>query len=381
MPSITIAYKWAVETCNNPNVGYDQTWRNQQTVNGITYYDCSSFVWYALKAGGWDVEAAYKAATGTDYWGNAWVTQNMDVALRYLGFTRYDARVGSNWHDGDILLNTGGSEHTEMVYNAQNHQSMGAHTYSIPLVDQVSIRSYSSLGYWLYGYHWPGGTVNPGVTASPYVIAAMCGNFSGESNVNPGIWESLVPKAWDYQHVSGVAEGGFGLGQWTNVGTPHGRCWNLHDWVTQNGYADGDGYGQLAFLIHENYWTANLSADTPALGYQNLTEFLSSTSTDLYSLTHDWLICWEGIGTSTLSTRYSMAQQFLAYIQAHANDDPSQYTWISGNRYLSLSEQMNNAMCIYFWFGDLAPFVPQPDFYTHRKSMPIYFMLRKRRRY
>ena len=379
MPSITLAYKWAVETCNNPNVGYSKDWRNQQTVNGITYYDCSSFIWYALKTGGWDVEAAYKAATGTNYWGNAWVTQNMDVALRYLGFTRYDARVASNWHTGDILLNTGASEHTEMVYDAQNHQSMGAHTDSIPLADQVSIRSYSSLGYWLYGYHWPGGTVNPGVTASPYVIAAMCGNFSGESTVNPGIWEGLVPHAWDYIHGSGGTGGGFGLGQWTNVGEAHGRCWKLHDWVTQNGYTDGDGYGQLAFLIHENYWTANPSADTPALGYQNLTEFLSSTSTDLYSLTHDWLICWEGIGTSTLPNRYSMAQQFLSYIQAHANDDPSQYTWISGNRYLSTAEQLNNVMCIYFWFGDLAPFVPQPDFYTHRKSMPIYFMLRRRR--
>lgn len=42
MPSIQQAYNWAVETCANENVGYSQEYRNQQTVKGITYYDCSS---------------------------------------------------------------------------------------------------------------------------------------------------------------------------------------------------------------------------------------------------------------------------------------------------------------------------------------------------
>ena len=36
MPSITDAWKWAADTCNAPNVGYSQAYRNQQTVNGIT---------------------------------------------------------------------------------------------------------------------------------------------------------------------------------------------------------------------------------------------------------------------------------------------------------------------------------------------------------
>ena len=52
MGDINKAYTWAMQTCNAPDVGYSQTYRNQQTVNGITYYDCSSFINYALHAGG-----------------------------------------------------------------------------------------------------------------------------------------------------------------------------------------------------------------------------------------------------------------------------------------------------------------------------------------
>lgn len=36
MPAIQAAYNWAIETCAKDNVGYSQTYRNQQTVNGIT---------------------------------------------------------------------------------------------------------------------------------------------------------------------------------------------------------------------------------------------------------------------------------------------------------------------------------------------------------
>ena len=58
MPDINKAYSWAVQTCNAPNVGYSQRYRNQQTINGITYYDCSSFINYALIMGGF-VTPAY----------------------------------------------------------------------------------------------------------------------------------------------------------------------------------------------------------------------------------------------------------------------------------------------------------------------------------
>lgn len=32
MPSITAAHQWGIQTCNNPNVGYSQAYRNQRTI-------------------------------------------------------------------------------------------------------------------------------------------------------------------------------------------------------------------------------------------------------------------------------------------------------------------------------------------------------------
>lgn len=187
------------------------------------------------------------------------------------------------------------------------------------------------------------------MAVSAYVVAAMCGNFRQESYVNPGIWESFVPSSWDHEYQYD-AIGGFGLGQWTNFGTPYGRLWDLHQWVTSNGYSDGDGNGQLAYIPVENVWYPGSS-----LGYNTLSDFLGSSSTDLYSLTYDWLICWEGIGTDTLPDRYAAAQDFLDYIQAHANDDPDDYTWISTNAYLDWPDMRNNAMCVYFALNGYTP--------------------------
>lgn len=226
----------------------------------------------------------------------------------------------------------------------------------------------------IYEYYFQGFIYNDAVSgrvSNPYVVAAIAGNFAIESNVNPGIWESLIPCAWDFEYDY-TGKGGYGLGQWTNVGTPYGRCWNLHEWVTSNGYTDGDGDGQLAFLLHENYWA---NSSSTILSYTTLDEFLdyNATVSDLYDLTHDWLINWEGIGTQTLPDRYSYAQRFLAYIELHKNDDPSTFTWISTNNYLSDSEMDNNAMCIYFWLTAGTPTPTPPE--KKKKKMPLWMYL------
>ncbi len=214
-------------------------------------------------------------------------------------------------------------------------------------------------------YGFQGFIYNPYVnvtTASPYVVAAMCGNWWGESQVNPGIWESMVVKTWDYIYgTDGSNMGGYGLGQWTNTQDPYGnvswRLRNLHDWVTSNGYQDGDGDGQLAYLPVENHWG---NYPSPRLGYSSLTEFLESTSTSLSDLTYDFLYCWEGIGDSDFSRRYDFAQRCYLYILAHQNDDPSQYQWISKNEFLSEAETYNNVMVIWFWFSSGEPVPPTP---------------------
>ena len=210
-----------------------------------------------------------------------------------------------------------------------------------------------------------------GRISNPYVVAAIAGNFAGESNVNPGIWESLQVKTWDYVYdPNNPNQGGYGLGQWTNV-SAGGRLWKLHEWVTANGYADGDGDGQMEYIIHEDYW---LNSSSTMGSYTTLTEFLNynATSSDLYMLTHDWLVNWEGIGTGTLNTRYQYAQDFLSHIQQHQNDDPSTYRWISKNEYLSDADMKNNVMCMYFWLTSGTPIPPEPE---KKKGMPLWMYL------
>ena len=139
MPNINDSITWAVAKCNDPNVGYSQTYRDQQTVNGITYYDCSSFIWYALIAGGFDCVTAY---------GSTWpfTTDYMGSVLLALGFQTV-SKTGE-LKPGDVCVRYG---HTEMVYEGGNGtaRTMGAHSSQYPLAKQVSIND-----YWTSGSSW-----------------------------------------------------------------------------------------------------------------------------------------------------------------------------------------------------------------------------------
>lgn len=337
MPDINAAYRWAIQKCNAPNVGYSMDYRDQQTVGGITYYDCSSFIWYALLAGGFDCVQAHG--------GNTWpfTTVDMRQVLENLGFV--SVPLNGQILPGDIGFydyGGGANGHTEMCYQGGVGSAvfMGAHGSSRPLADQVSINDYQSAGTrWQYIYRYQGGATGDSISLE--VISAICGNWWGESQINPGIWESLTPTSFDHQYnYDGI--GGYGLGQWTNVGTTHGRCWNLYQFLTSNGYAVDDGNGEIEFMIDEAYWTPT-SIEQSA--YSTLEEFLQSTSTDLYALTKEFMYHWEGINNGTLTTRYNNAQTVLAYLQAHLND-PDITQWYTGNRYLTTAETLNNCVMV-----------------------------------
>ena len=341
MPDINAAYQWAISTCNDPNVRYSQTYRDQQTIGGLTYYDCSSFIWYALIAGGFNCVAA----NGGSSW--PFVTWTMETVLQNLGFVEV-SRTGQLL-PGDIGFrdtynpNTGvHNGHTEMYYQGGDGTgvTMGAHSDGKPAADQVSINNYQTSGMqWQHIYRFGGGAI--GISVKLSVIAAICGNWWGESNVNPQIWESLTPTTWDHQYnYDGI--GGYGLGQWTNVGTPYGRCWDLHTWVNSNGYSDGDGDGQVAFLVAEDYWTP--AAYEPS-AYATLTDFLASQSDDVATLTKEFMYHWEGINNGTLTTRQQRAAQVYTYVAAHIND-PNITGWIAGNRFLTETETLNNCVMV-----------------------------------
>lgn len=364
MPNINQSYQWAINTCNTPNVGYSQPYRNQKTVNGITYYDCSSFIWYALQAGGFDVETAYRIATGQVYSGNAITTASERAWLLALGFT--EQPISGEWKAGDILWRSG---HTEMVYSGGigSGVTMGAHSANYPLDRQVSINSStSSASSWTSLWRYGGGGATSGV--SIYVISAICGNWRQESNINPGLWQNQHAGTWTDLNK------GYGLGQWTNTGgDTHGRLYQLHQWLSSHNYADDDGDAQIQYLIVEGTWYQQGEATL----FSSLNDFLASDSTDIELLTHAYNIGWEGIHDASWDDRVTYARWAYDYILAH-KDDASITTWITGNRYLTLSEIGNNAVMAYRALSGTIPpsppVPPTPTGFGHR--MPVWMMLK-----
>lgn len=165
MPNLSDAVSWAIATCNASNIGYaggsapdavPASWRDMQVHDGKRYCDCSSFIWYALIAGGWDMESLYGSWPFTTY--------TMGRVLIQAGFTHYSS-TAVTWQTGDILVFPGdmsqGTGHTEMSYNG--NYLMGAHNSYLPFADQVSISNYqSSAASYTDLYRWEGGGPQPG---------------------------------------------------------------------------------------------------------------------------------------------------------------------------------------------------------------------------
>ena len=276
MASIQTAYEWAIEKCNAPNIGYSETYRNDKTVKGITYYDCSSYIWYALMAGGFDLVK--------DNGGSTWpfTTGTMANALRLLGFTKMG--TAQPWKPCDILLRTG---HTEMAFDGSH--TMGAHSSKVPLEQQVSINSNpSSASSWLELWRYGGGAETNWIKGNRYLstgemqnnaqiifntlllkgwtinaIAGMLGNMQKESTINPGIWQNLNPNP----------SLGWGLLQWT-------PSTNYTDWAAANGYANDNGDAQLIWI---DTVTESVGQWIPTTQYsETFGEFKVSTQTPEY---------------------------------------------------------------------------------------------------
>ena len=159
-----LAIDWAIQTCEDPDVGYaggtnpgavPASWRDMSLHDGKRYCDCSSFIWYALLAAGFNLTQVY---------GNwPFTTYTMGNVLIWVGFTRYNS-ADVAWQQGDILVFPGdpdqGTGHTEMSYDG--HYLMGAHRHDpahLTFEQEVSISDYeSSAASYPYLYRW---TDNP----------------------------------------------------------------------------------------------------------------------------------------------------------------------------------------------------------------------------
>ena len=138
-----------------------------------------------------------------------------------------------------------------------------------------------------------------------------------------------------------------------------------------------DLYGQLNFILHENYWTGANSV----MGYSTLSEFLTSTSNDLDKLVEEFLACWEGVPGNKLSERIAYAHNYYQFIYDNKSADPSSWSQPSGNFYQDPTgaEEHANVMLAYWWAGGVEPEPPGPGPTPggKRKSMPLWFFMRR----
>lgn len=342
MPDINRAYSWAIQTCNAPNVGYSQTYRNAQTVGGITYYDCSSFINYALLAGGFETPS-YAPNN------NAFTTYTEASELIRLGFTEVDA--SGEYLAGDIGLSSG---HTEMCYQGGSGKGifMGAHTDNAPLANQVSIGS--SSGNTTYQRSFPrlfryGDGGASGYGASIYVVSALAGNAWRESHINPTL--------------SQLGGGAFGLFQWDGS-----RKTALLNWLSDNGYENTSPEGQMKYLIVEGDWQGSFG------GISSLEEFLTSTSTDVAMLTEAFCTCWERPGVPALAERINFANQALGFIGINANNT-SIVAWETKPMYYLTKEQaLQNSVLMYRYYSAGGGGGGTPS--ARKKKMPIWMWIK-----
>lgn len=342
MPDINAMYSWAIQTCNAPNVGYSQTYRNRQTVNAITYYDCSSFVNYALLAGGFSTPGYAPNS-------NAFTTYTEAEVLLSLGFN--EVLSTGEYLPGDIGLS---SSHTEICYKGGQGQGvfMGAHTDNAVLANQVSIGS--SSGNTEYQRSFPrlfryGSGGASGYGSSAYVISALAGNAWRESHINPTLSQQ-----------GGSA---FGLFQWDGS-----RKQSLLDWLSENGYNSTDPIGQMQYLVVENDWLGSYD------GISSLTEFLQSDSTDIASLTTAFCTCWERPGIPALEERIAFANIAYEHIILHAQDYSISEWETEPMYYLSEKQALNNAVLMYRYYS--AGGGGGGIHTKKKKKMPVWMMIR-----
>lgn len=256
--AIDRAVAWAVAIADDDSHGYDQSGRWGPD------YDCSSLVIQAWQNAGVPVKT-----------NGASTTRDMVSVFLKTGFADVTKQVsissGKGLKKGDVLWREG---HTEMMCSATHR--VGAHASETGGIhgvngdqtgNEISVKKYS--GSWTRVLRYPGGSdedTEPAITKDDIInsnsylsvsemynnalyiaaffmragwtieaIAAILGNMQTESNMNPGIWESLD---------SGNTSRGFGLVQWT-------PATKLIEWANDNGLDYKDIDTQLQRIIWE----------------------------------------------------------------------------------------------------------------------------------
>ena len=131
-------------------------------------------------------------------------------------------------------------------------------------------------------------------------IGGILGNMEKESNINPGLWQSLK---------EGNYSGGFGLVQWT-------PATNYTNWANSNGYGITDPEGQMhwidALSASSGQWIATSAYSMTWGAYKNSKEspeYLASA----------FLKNFERAGVEVESERRSAARKWYDYLTKYAD--------------------------------------------------------------
>lgn len=143
-------------------------------------------------------------------------------------------------------------------------------------------------------FHAKGWSVN--------AIGGILGNMEKESNINPGIWQSLN---------AGNYSGGFGLVQWT-------PATNYTNWASANGYGITDPNGQLYWIhnmtIPSGQWIATSAYP---LSFE---QFRVSKDSPEY-LASAFLKNFERAGVEVEAERRACARKWYDYLVKNGGDD------------------------------------------------------------
>lgn len=166
--SVAAMWAWAVDRITNYSCAYTQSLevspgapygkRNMGYVDGKYWFDCASFVYFALIGGGFPAG---------DYYGSGHYAPNVTGLvgiLPQMGFTSYPA-ASSTWQAGDILIKY--RTHTEICY-APPSRTMGAHSTAggVTINAGDSTKSYYDV---LFRYEEGPGPDPPGPQPGPTV--------------------------------------------------------------------------------------------------------------------------------------------------------------------------------------------------------------------
>lgn len=315
-PSLSAAYQYVIDACNDPNIGYSQDERTTITlgVNYHTYCDCSSLLSKALTVAGYFKNNPWFATSGEREY------------LRRAGWVQQD--INGQWNPGDILWRSG---HTEMVYTGGTGQgvSMGAHTAKYSFERQVSISDKTTYARkWTSLWRDPTGTAQAykwymsnayldtygdEMTGNAYMvysyfrdlgfsneaIAGLLGNMQQESTINPGLWQNIQSQT-----------GGYGLVQWTPAS-------GWFDYAAANNIditdADESGDGQCACVnncTNDGQWIPTSSYPYSWSEFAQLTDVHEAVKAFLYE--------YERAGTPALQNRLDYSDHWYDVITSGA---------------------------------------------------------------